>query len=211
MNRCVPRWHQCRAIALVLALAASTMALAGCGKLNGMSEPHLDGGKHVSLPAYGSGIDGKPRQLLPDKGKLLLLYFGYLRCPDVCPTTMSALGAAVRSLPAKQQKQLEVAMVTGDPERDSGKDIVRYLRHFFPQLPVYGLRTADMKQLTRVEDSFGAASEIDPHKEGEEYSVSHTAFLYAVDRGGNVLVMWPFGALSEDIAADLKQLLSSQS
>lgn len=215
MHRHVLRGRPARVLAIIAGTLAAALALAGggvlgSGELKGMAAPDVGGGINIMLPAYGEGLKGQPKELRADYGKLLLLYFGYLSCPDVCPTTMSALAVAVRSLPAEDRRSLEVAMVTGDPARDSGQDIVDYLKHFFNDLPVYGLRTADSEQLTRAEDAFGAASEIDPHKPGEAYTVSHTAFLYAVDHTGRVLLMWPFGSLSEDISSDLKVLLERQ-
>jgi protein SCO1/2 len=175
-----------------------------------MPPPEQSDVSGARLPAYGGGASGQVRPLKPTKGKLMLVYFGYLSCPDVCPTTMSSLSAAVRTLPKSQREELEFGMVTADPKRDSGEDILRYLGHFFPGLAIRAYRTTDVKQLEQVETKFGAASEIDPHKPGAAYSVSHTAFLYAVDRKGEMLVMWPFGALSDDIAADLKKLLDQQ-
>jgi protein SCO1/2 len=212
MQRSVLRRRAVRALTTIAAVLATSSLVAGCSlgrsdDLTGMSAAHLAGGKGIFLPTYGQGKKAKLRELRASKGKLLLLYFGYLRCPDVCPTTMSALGVAVRSLEPEQRNKLEVAMVTADPARDSGKDIAEYLGHFFRDLPVYGVRTTDFAALARAEDAFGAASEIDKHKPGEQYAVSHTAFLYAVDGDGHVEVMWPFGALSEDISKDLRTIL----
>jgi protein SCO1/2 len=192
------------------------LAIAGCGgsdetpKLKGMTDARLAGAGNVVLPAYGEGLSGRPRRLTPKQGRLMLVYFGYTSCPDVCPTSLSRLGAAVRTLPVSQQKQLEVAMVTADPRRDSGQKLVGYLEHFFRRQRTYGFRTPDMDRLSRAESAFGAASEIDPHKPGENYTVTHTAFIYAVDRNGRVRVMWPFEALSEEIASDLTVLLDER-
>lgn len=216
MRRNHLRGQHTRAIAVVAGLSVALLALAGCSgkntseKLNGETKFKLPNAPTAALPAYGERLHGRMRPLRPIQGELMLVYFGYLSCPDVCPTTMSSLGVAVRSLTPAQRRQLEIGMVTGDPKRDSGADIVGYLGHFFRDLPVYGFRTADQAQLERVERAFGAASEIDPHKPGENYSVTHTAWLYAVDRSGEILVMWPFGSLSEEISADLKVLLKRQ-
>lgn len=203
--------HRC-----ALALIAAALAIAGCGgqddstKLNGETKFKLDGGKAVSLPAYGDGLKGDPHPLRPVKGKLMLLYFGYISCPDVCPTSMSDLAVAVRSLPVEQQKQLEVGLVTADPKRDSGAELVDYLEHFFRKQPVFGFRTTDKAELAKAEKAFGAASQIDPHKPGEAYTVTHTAYIYAVNRDGRILVMWPFGTPPTEMSSDLKVLLGEQ-
>lgn len=211
MHRCTTRLVDIRPSGLVLLLVAA-LALAGCGEpeLNGDTSMKLAGASSVKLPAWGEGLAGEERHLRPTKGKLMILYFGYTYCPDVCPTSMAALRSAVGTLPAERQKQLEFAMVTADPARDSGKRLVEYVGYFFPKQPVYGYRTTDFERLAKAEDAFGAASEIEPHKRGANYAVTHTAYLYAIDRSGEVVVAWPFGALSDEIAEDLKVLLDRQ-
>lgn len=211
MDRCARRRIDIRRVGVV-ALLLTAALLAGCGQpdLHGDTGIDLPQTRTVRLPAWGQGLEGRERPLRPTQGKLMILYFGYTSCPDVCPTSMAALRSAVRTLPREQQRQLEFAMVTGDPARDSGKRLLEYIGYFFPEQPVYGYRTTDMARLAKAEDAFGAASEIEPHKRGENYSVTHTAYLYAIDHNGDVLVMWPFGALSTEIAHDLRILLDRQ-
>lgn len=195
------------------AVAAACLGVAGCG---GDNEQELSGAVRtppsqvgdVTLPAHDP--DGSPQgdqPLRPDDG-LLLVYFGFTQCPDICPTTMADLGAALEDLPPQERERIAVGMVTVDPGRDTGKVLGTYLGHFFPDSVVHAYRTTDRAQLAAAEEAFGASHRIGrPDAEGN-YDVSHTAQLYAVDRTGTVLVEWPFGTQPEAIADDVRSLLA---
>lgn len=203
------------ALPLAAALAAAlVLALSACGgspareqAFNGDTNFRLPNAPSAELPAWGDTLRGEVRPLRPAKGNLLLLFFGFTSCPDVCPTTMSALGAATRSLPPAMRSRIEAAMVTVDPRRDSGPDTAKYVRRFFRSQPAFGFRTANRARLAEVEKAFGAASEIAPHQHGGDYEVTHTSYRYAVDDSGKVVLMWPYRMTSDQIAADLKVLL----
>jgi protein SCO1/2 len=201
----------------MLTALLTAAVLAGCGgtsdenKFVGMTDVKLPDARSVALPAWGPGHRGEVKKLRPHVGEFLVVYFGYTFCPDVCPTTLSGLGAAVRSLPKTDQPKIEAGMVTVDPARDKGTHLVRYVRHFFPPASAWAFHTADKNALEQAERAFAATSTIDPHKPGENYSVTHTASLFVVDRSGDVVLIWPYGTLSEDIASDLKLLLTRES
>jgi protein SCO1/2 len=202
-----------RARVLAAALTGvACLALAGCGdagdeQLNGAERtpPSQVGG--VTLPDHENGAaKARPAAMRAQDG-LLLVYFGYTSCPDICPTSMADLGAAIERLPQEQRRRLEVGMVTVDPKRDTGTVLNGYLGHFFPGVRTHAYRTTDTAELARAEEAFGASHELgEPDAEGA-YEVSHTAQIYAVDRTGTVVVEWPFGAKPEDIADDVRTLL----
>lgn len=214
MLRTLPRPERARAIGLLVAALLAASLVAGCNNSSsdsefvGMTEVNLPQSHTAALPAWGERLDGEFRRIRPKSGSLMAVYFGYTFCPDVCPTTLSGFGAAVRTLPQKDQQQIEAAMVTVDPARDKGPELVKYVQHFFPKSSAFAFRTTDEALLKRTLRAFGAAGEIDPHKRGENYTVTHTASLYVVDRDGRVVLIWPYGTLSDDIAADLKVLLA---
>jgi len=140
-------------------------------------------------------------------GELLLVYFGYTNCPDICPTTMSDMSVAMADLPTGQADRIKVAMVAIDPDRDTGEVLDAYLGHFFER--TVGLRTEDPDELLAVTNAFGVQFEVADHDSTEEeYEVSHTAVTYVVDDTGTVVVEWPFGMDSADMATDLTALLS---
>lgn len=145
----------------------------------------------------------------PGPEDLLLMYFGYTSCPDVCPTTMADVRTALEDL-GPDAERVSVAMATVDPERDTGEVLDGYLRFFVPERS-HVLRTEDFDQLHEVEDAFGASSRLVPHEDGNGYDVEHTGTLYVVDGSGDLVLEWPFGSVSADqMTADLQRLLDQE-
>jgi len=201
-----------RRLAPVLLLIA--VALAGCGgaqdtdnQLHGFvrSPPQRVGA--VALPDVARHAPA-PLALRARPGQLLLVYFGYTFCPDICPTTLADLHDALGRLTPAQRSRVAVAMVTVDPHRDTPKVLNGYLSHFFASW--HALRTTSPATLRRAERAFGARSHIGPKDRHGDYSVSHTAEVYAVGPDGVVRVEWPFGTASADIAADLRTALARE-
>lgn len=201
----------------IVAMTCTTLALAaapaGCGgdddktHLNGFTRTPPANVTSVSLPDVSPGAGGEPLAFRAKPGGLLLAYFGFTYCPDICPTTLADVRRALDRLPAADRRRVAVAMATVDPVRDTRKVLNGYLSHFFPTW--HALRTTDPAALRRAERAFGAAHQIGPKDAGGEYDVSHTASLYAVDEQGVVRVEWPFGTEADAIAADLRSLLRS--
>ncbi len=163
--------------------------------------PVVDG---EPLPDAARGGEAFPFRA--DPGGLLVAYFGYMHCPDVCPTTMADLRGALGELPAGDAGRVRVAMVTVDPDRDTGEALTRYVHTFFPA--GHALRTADAGLLRRVADRFGATYGVTTAADGR-IEVSHTAFLYAVDSGGRLLLQWPFRTEPKVLSDDLRALLDA--
>jgi protein SCO1 len=163
--------------------------------------PHVD---VAPLPDASSG--GTPMRFRAAPGGLLVVYFGYTLCPDVCPTTMSDIRLALEDMPRDQRERVQVGLVTVDPNRDTSSVLRRYVGSF-----VKGgraLRTDDAALLKRVADAFGAAYDVTTVNGKVE--VSHTAFTYAVDDHGRLLLQWSFGTRWQDMRADLSALLDTQ-
>lgn len=169
-------------------------------------EPPLDVGD-VSLP--DASRDGAPMPMRADAGEVLLVYFGYTSCPDVCPMTMSDIDVALDDLEPDLADRVTVAMVTVDPERDRGDLLDRYLDHFFDRSAA--LRTEDPDELAAAARAFGVQYEVEDHAPGDAvYDVAHSAITYVVDDTGTVVVEWPFGFESQHMTADLTTLLTPQ-
>lgn len=207
---------------LVATLLAGALLLGGCGP-DGPDGATGSGGRGlagiVRSPALSVGdvalpdvsADGGDLQpMRADDGDLLLVYFGYTSCPDICPTTMSDISVALGELDGEQAERVTVAMVTVDPERDTGEVLTTYLGHFFER--GLALRTEDPAALVAAADAFGVRFEVEDHAEGAlRYEVSHSAITYVVDDTGAVVVEWPFGMDSLDMAADLRTILTEES
>lgn len=200
-----------RLMAVVAVVFGAAALLAGCGGgeqqdtgLKGFTRDPVPEVGGVSLPDVGPAGRGSERELVASPGRLLVVYFGFTSCPDICPTTLGDIRAALRRLPAAQRKRVEVAMVTVDPKRDTVTVLRNYVGHFFTTWRAY--RTTDAAALQRVEQAFGARHSITPRK-GGGYDVVHSATTYVVDARGRVVVEWPFGMPRRDIAADLSTIL----
>ncbi len=153
-----------------------------------------------------TATNGTEVHLPEEASPLLVLFFGYTHCPDVCPTTMYQLKQAM-SLLGSDSASVKVAMVTVDPERDTSEILDAYVHNFDPSF--IGLREEDTSKLAAIIAEFGVFYEIQDHPEGaEDYLVSHTPSLMVLDQSGLRLVI-SSGTLAEDIAADLRALLKS--
>ncbi len=156
----------------------------------------------LSLPDVSDG--GTPFSFRADDGGVLIVYFGFTSCPDVCPTTLADLKTALSSI-GDAASSVDVAMITVDPGRDTAEVLVDYVQWFIPD--AHALRTDDQSVLDAAGDAFGAEfSVVRTAADGVE--VLHTAYLYGVDDTGQVVQTWPFGAEPEAIAADITMLLA---
>ncbi|MEI6289890.1 MAG: SCO family protein [Chloroflexota bacterium] len=150
------------------------------------------------------GSNGQKVSLSDYQNNLVLLYFGYTTCPDVCPTTLAELHKA-RELLGSRKDQVQVMMVTVDPERDTLKVLSDYISHFDSSfLALTG--TAD--EIAAVATYYGIFFEKKASDSALGYLVDHTATVMVIDKKGYLRVVFPFGATSSDMAADLEYLLS---
>lgn len=155
----------------------------------------------ASLPDVGNG--GETFSFVgPDDG-ILIVYFGYTFCPDVCPTTLSDLRTALGGLGDDAQR-VEVAMTTVDPGRDSDEVITSYLHAFVPD--GHPLRTEDAAALREAADVFGVEYSVIEGANGTT-EVLHTAHLFAVDDTGEIRAVWSFGTEPETITRDIESML----
>ena len=146
---------------------------------------------------------GKPRHLEDFKGKVVALFFGYTHCPDVCPTTMADLAAAMKLMGSKSD-EVQVLFVTVDPERDTQQVLAQFVPSFDKRfIGLYG--TAEQTAETAKNFKVFYAKQADPGKSG--YSMDHSAGVYAFDKTGKVRVYIKFGEKPAEIAQDLSTIL----
>lgn len=202
-----------RALALVLAACALALVAAACGDdagtagLAGIVREPLPDVSAVSLP--DASADGAPRSLRAADGGISVVYFGYLSCPDVCPTTMADLRTALGKLSAAQRAKVTVTMVTIDPARDSAASLTAYVRGFVGDAG-RAARTEDDARLRAAAQAFGADYAVTKAADGT-VEVSHTAYVYLVDDQGRLRLTWPFGIKAPEMQGDLTQLLRTAS
>jgi protein SCO1/2 len=146
---------------------------------------------------------GQVFRLSDQKGKLILLYFGYTSCPDVCPTTLAVLKRTRMQLD-RQAEQVRVVFVTVDPERDSAERIGAYLGAFDPTF--VGLSGTE-PELEPIWRAYGVYRQKQPGSSALGYTVDHTARIYLIDAQGQLRLTFPFGITADDIAPDVRYLL----
>ena len=190
------------------ALAALTaLALAGCQKAS-PDKPAFKGveltGAEYARQLNLTDQDGRARSLADFKGKVLVVFFGYTQCPDVCPTTMAEVAEVKRSLGADGDK-VQGVFVTIDPERDTGQLLKAYMASFDPSF--VALRgSAEQTQAAAKEFKVFFAKV--PGKTPESYTMDHTAASFIFDTEGRVRVYARYGSGAQPLADDIKLLLA---
>lgn len=195
------------AIVGVMALVGSVACSSGGDdyQLGGWVRDPLPSVDTVALPDVTA--DDAPFAFRAPPGGILLVYFGFTFCPDMCPTTLSDVQAALGTL-GDDADRVAVAFVTVDPDRDQGEQLTSYIG-FFTDGKGHALRTDDPEVLRQAADAFGVDYAVTVNDDGE-VDVGHTAHLFAVDDQGRLLVTWPFGTDAEVLAADIAYLLDQQ-
>ncbi len=158
----------------------------------------------AELPASDFTLQGAngPVSLRDFRGKVVLLYFGYSFCPDVCPTSLSGL-AQTMTLLGKKADNYQVVMITVDPERDTPEKIDAYAKHFNENF--IGL-SGTAEEIAKVATLYGVYYKKQPGSSASGYLVDHTASVMVLDSKGRLRLVLPFGTSPEDIAADLQHL-----
>jgi len=147
--------------------------------------------------------NGSNFRLSEMRGNVVLLFFGYTSCPDVCPTTLSELRKVDEELGSKAG-QIKVAFVTVDPQRDTPEKIQQYVSVFNPSF--IGL-SGSQAELEPVWKDYGVYREVDQEiSSASGYLVTHSARLYVIDQDGNLRLSYSYGTPIEDIVHDLKIL-----
>ncbi len=139
---------------------------------------------------------GQPFTLSSQRGKVVLLYFGYTNCPDECPSTMAHIKLAVGSL-GELSKKIQVLMVTTDPARDDSQALGDFLGKFDPTF--LGLLGSD-SELQKTYKDYGVVVE-----DGGE---THSYFIYVIDPAGNLRLTFTPDSQPADIASDVRLLLN---
>lgn len=181
--------------------ASAPAAPAANGKLHGTDLRKEDIGGDFTL----TDGDGKPFNLSDLKGKVVVLSFGYTNCPDVCPTELLTQNDVLKQL-GDQAKDVKVAFVSVDPERDTPEVIGKYAKQFNPDF--IGLTATGDQSLPVIKQQYRVVSaKVNQGADSNTYLVDHTAGAYLVDKNGDVAIFEPYGSEPAAIAADIKTLL----
>lgn len=195
---------------LGLTATASALLLAGCDKLGGAGKPAFKGidlsGAEYARELKLTDQDGRERTLGDFKGKVLVVFFGFTQCPDVCPTTMAELAQVKKSLGADGDK-VQGIFVTVDPERDTAELLKAYLQSFDPSF--VALRGSE-EQTKAAAKEFKVFYAKVPGKTDGSYTMDHTAASFIFDTQGRVRVFSRYGSGAQALADDIKLLLAEK-
>jgi protein SCO1/2 len=201
-----------RALAVLLAAAAAALP---AGEVSGQERRaeaarlmgELMSGKHpVGGPFTLSDPAGRRVSLASFRGKLVLLYFGYATCPDVCPTDLAIIGQTLRSLGA-QADQVQPVFITLDPLRDTAAVLREYAAAFHPRMVAL---TGPEGDIRRVATDYKVFFEKVPLPGTQTYTIDHTAYTFLLDRDGRFVSLFPPGTPAERMATLLREHLPAR-
>lgn len=141
------------------------------------------------------------------RGKVVLLFFGYVTCPDVCPMTLANLEQAASRLSPEERRQLQVVFVSVDPERDTPAILAEYTSSF--DLPALGA-TGSPAQVADLAERYAAQYErVEMPGSALRYAVNHSAAVYLIDPGGRLRLLLRHTAPPARFADEIRRLLRS--
>ena len=190
----------------LLAILMLALLAAGCDKL--ADKPPSFNNTDLTGLDYAKGFEltdhnGVARTLADFRGKVVVLFFGFTQCPDVCPTTMAEMAAVMKEL-GPQADEVQVLFVTLDPERDTQELLANYVPAFDKRfLGLYG----DAAATARTAKEFKVFYAKSPGSAPGSYSIDHTAGSYVFDKEGRIRLFLRHGQGPAPIAQDLRQLL----
>lgn len=192
------------------ALVAVVLGLTGCDRLGlGADKPPAFHGIDITGANYANELalpdpEGRVRTLAEFKGRVLVVFFGFTQCPDVCPTTLGELAAAKRALGADGER-VQGIFVTVDPARDTPEVMRAYVAAFDPSF--VGLRGTE-EQTRATAKAFKIYYNKVEGRTPDSYSIDHTAGAYVFDAQGRVRLFTRHGGGTEALVSDLKRLLA---
>jgi protein SCO1/2 len=183
------------------------LALTACEKPQSPKVPFantditgLDYAKGFTLTDH----NGKPRTLADFKGKVVVVFFGYTQCPDVCPTTLSELAGIKKAL-GSEAERLQVIFITLDPQRDTPELMAGFVPAFDSSfLGLWG----EQALIDKVAKDFKVFAQKVPSKDSKSYTIDHTAGSYVFDDQGHIRLFVRHGQGVDGLQKDLQRLLA---
>ena len=203
------QWHWSASLALagVLLLGANAgyaqTAQSRAESMRLMSEL-MSGKGRVGGPFTLLDQTGKKRSLAEFKGKVVLIYFGYMSCPDICPTDLINLAGLLKRL-GKESEQVQTIFITLDPARDTPELIGKYVQYFDKRiLGLWGTEQQTKEVATKYKTFYEKVS-----LKSNQYVIDHTAFIYIVNRAGKYLAFFPPGTSPERMEVMVREALAN--
>ena len=163
----------------------------------------MSGKAAVGGPFTLADPSGAPRSLADFRGRIVLLYFGYAGCPDVCPTDLMRIGETLRSL-GEEEKSVQALFVTLDPGRDTPQVLREYAAAFHPRLIALRGSEAETREIaTRYKVFYEKVPQ-----PGGGYLIDHAAFTFLLDREGRYVAFFPPGTHADRMAVMVREALA---
>ncbi len=186
-------------LAVVLAGGCDTIRDAASGGFNGVELTDLKTAPEISL----ADADGNLFELGAQRGRVVLLFFGYTHCPDICPTTLADWSRVRAALGADADK-VRFVFVSVDPDRDTPAISQAYATRFNPAF--IGL-TADDATIARLRSGLNLVAQVEQADSSGVYGVAHSSQVYLVDQKGRLRILYPFGSTAGDMLGDIQRLV----
>jgi protein SCO1/2 len=192
---------------LLALLAGGTLLLGACSEggkasFNAIDVTGADYAKDFALTDH----NGQARTLKDFQGKVVVMFFGFTQCPDVCPTSMTEL-ATVRKLLGKDGEKVQGLFVTVDPERDTPEIMKAYMANFDPSF--LALYAATPEQLAAVAKDYKVYYKKVAGKTPTSYTMDHSAGMYVYDTQGSLRLYSRYGSGAGALADDIRLLLKN--
>lgn len=197
----------------VIFFAVLSLFLSGC---KGKVYPNLHGtwvAPPVQLDEFALQTNAGPVPSSSWQGKVVVLVFGYAHCPDACPTTMARMAKAMQLLD-DAAKNVQVVLISVDPDRDTPALLEQYAQSFNPAFIAGILNEVDQTPLYQslgifVERTAATSTSAtdDAAAHSKDYLVDHTTSIAVLDRAGAWQLVWNFEVTAEEIATDLRTLV----
>ena len=195
-----------RMTSLTLLTLLGALLLASCGAPYQFRTSVMD--PPTAAPDFTlTDVNGSPWTLSQRPGKLRLIFFGFTNCPDVCPTTFSEIKTAKERL-GSAWRDVDVALITVDPERDTADRLKRYIASFDPSFTALTGTRAELEPVYKAYGVTAIKRELPNSALG--YTMDHSAFLYAIDRQGRLRLLIAYGTPIDDMASDLGVLAAER-
>jgi cytochrome oxidase Cu insertion factor (SCO1/SenC/PrrC family) len=178
----------------------------GARLMNELMSGNVPVGTPFTLTGASGAQIGKRVSRADFRGKLVLLYFGYTSCPDVCPTDLLAMAQTVKSL-GKQGEQVQLVFVTLDPARDTPEVLRGYAAAFHPRLIAL---TGSEDEIRRVATAYKIFYEKVRIERADLYLIDHAAFTFLLDRSGKYVLFFPPGTSPERMAVMVQEQLAAK-
>ena len=178
----------CSSDLLWLALGLTSPASANTTAPGGDFTLHTTQGKAVSLASL--------------HGKVVLLYFGFTYCPEMCPTELLQFQHLLSQLPPDKRRQVQPIFISVDPKRDTAEVLDPYVSHFGEEILAL---TGSEAELRKVADQYGAQFRYVPT--GDSYTVDHTVSTFLIDTGGKLVRIFPYGTPTSEMLKLVSRLL----